>query len=146
MHLPALPISSALPYHRQAAVSLSGMLSSFSSSPPIHKSLSEKLSWHGKFPVKIQVWHPRCLPANAKEPEQRPCCRSWLRQGGLAATSFPDTAIPLGCKADVNSPSAARWCKGKSLHGKVPAELTSRLFPAPKSQCSCTLLISVCHN
>lgn len=88
----------------------------------------------------------RRLPANAREPEQRPGCMSRLHRGGLAATSFPDTTIPSGCKADVNSPSAARWCKGKSLHGKAPVELTSRLFPAPKSQRSCSPLISVCHN
>ena len=87
-----------------------------------------------------------CRPTDAREPEQGPCCRSPLRWGGLTATSFPDTAIPSGCKADVSSPSAARWCKGKSLHGKAPAELTSCLFPAPKSQRSCTPLISVCHN
>lgn len=134
---------SPVPSHITAELLLAFLVCSPPPPPPLPSTnptqSSKKLSQHGKFPAKNRVQHPDVSP-------QRPFRGSRLCQGGLAATSFPDTAVPRGFKADVNSPSAARWCKGKSLHGKAPAELTSRLFPAPKSQRSCSPLISVCHN
>lgn len=46
---------------------------------------------------------PGLLPTVPQSPADAGLC--W---GGPTASSFPDTAIPLWCRADVNSPSAAR--------------------------------------